>query len=548
MQYNHFALESAFLSRAFQLSTELLIKNSPWGCVKYNGGKIYNWARRKFISLQMPETIRNFSKSKNGQEVDIIYNSKDGYFCMKAVHLDSNVAGRIWTTEAEICVQSEKVLFGVKLSYSTPVNCNAECVDFSIPAFVREIFKNGIVDVRVLENKAWVIQSENDMNNLYDLVLSEKRQLPVIVISENSNGGNQIGNQYITGYLLDGDKLAEEIGYIAHIVKLPSELQKQWTDYVGRNWGVFNGAVRTYYPNLEFDDDSYTDHPIILPNRIMASNYEDDEREYFSGEAFEKILSGIIKRNNTSARIDWSSLGFKFYFIANRELMREREANNSNDIELCNLYKKQIESLERELEEKEKEVSTAVQMAEETEKHLGESREINYRLQLRIDSLLEQLEKTKEGSSEIPILSTYEELEEWINKYFPGRIYFHSRASKSLKQAVYADIELVYKSLVILGTSYYKMRTGFLTREEFDEECRKLGIEEKGSIVDSAAGELGDTYFVMHHGRKRKMDRHLVKGTSRDPRYCLRIYFFWDEDDSQVVVCSLPQHLDIAIS
>ena len=116
---------------------------------------------------------------------------------------------------------------------------------------------------------------------------------------------------------------------------------------------------------------------------------------------------------------------------------------------------------------------------------------------------MEQLEKTKEGSSEIPILSTYEELEEWINKYFPGRIYFYSRASKSLKQAVYADIELVYKSLGILGTSYYKMRTGFLTREEFDEECRKLGIEEKGSIVDSAAGELGDTYFVMHHGSRK---------------------------------------------
>ena len=47
------------------------------------------------------------------------------------------------------------------------------------------------------------------------------------------------------------------------------------------------------------------------------------------------------------------------------------------------------------------------------------------------------------------------------------------------------------------------MRTGFLTREEFDEECRKLGIEEKGSIVDSAAGELGDTYFVMHHGSRK---------------------------------------------
>lgn len=548
MQYNGFALDGTFVSRAFQLSAELLIKNNRWGCVKYNGGKIYNWARRKFVSLQMPEKMRTFSKNKNGQEVGIIYNPNDGYFCMKAVHLDSNVAGRMWTIEAEISIRDKKVIFGVKLSYSTPINCNAESVNFSIPAFVKDIYKNGIVDIRILKKNAWVIQSEKDMDDLYDLVLATNRQLPVIVISENNNGGNQIGDQYITGYLLDGDRVAEDLGYIAHIVKLPSEFQKQWTDYVGRNWGVFNGAVRTYYPNLVFDDDSYTDHPIVLPNRIMASNYEDDEKEYCLGEAFEKILSGIIKKHNTSVRIDWNSLGFKFYFIANKELMNERAKNNSNDNELLDLYKEQVKLLESELEEKEKETSTAVQMAEETEKYLGESREINYRLQLRIDSLLQQLKTIKKGFSDIPIPSTYEEIEDWVSTYFPGRIVFHTRAYKSLKQAVYEDIALVYKALGLLGTSYYKMRTGFLTRGEFDEACRQLGVEEKASIVDSAAGELGDTYFVMYHGRRKKMDRHLVKGASRDPRYCLRIYFFWDEDDSQVVVCSLPQHLDIAIS
>ena len=75
-----------------------------------------------------------------------------------------------------------------------------------------------------------------------------------------------------------------------------------------------------------------------------------------------------------------------------------------------------------------------------------------------------------------------------------------------------------------------------------------MGIEESGAIADTAAGEQGETYYVQYHGTKVKMDRHLRKGTSRDPKYCMRIYFFWCEKESLVVVGSLPQHLSISIS
>lgn len=41
-----------------------------------------------------------------------------------------------------------------------------------------------------------------------------------------------------------------------------------------------------------------------------------------------------------------------------------------------------------------------------------------------------------------------------------------------------------------------------------------------------------------------KLDRHLRKGTGRNPRECMRIYFFWSDEDSQVVIGFLPAHLD----
>ena len=63
-----------------------------------------------------------------------------------------------------------------------------------------------------------------------------------------------------------------------------------------------------------------------------------------------------------------------------------------------------------------------------------------------------------------------------------------------------------------------------------------------------------DAYYVRHPqpsgDRKvapyRLLDLHLRKGNSTNPRYCLAIYFFWDETAKQVVVGWLPSHLGVS--
>ena len=49
-------------------------------------------------------------------------------------------------------------------------------------------------------------------------------------------------------------------------------------------------------------------------------------------------------------------------------------------------------------------------------------------------------------------------------------------------------------------------------------------------------------------GKRVELDRHLKKGTNREPRYCFRLYFFWDDTTSQVVVGWLPSHLSTRAS
>ena len=73
-------------------------------------------------------------------------------------------------------------------------------------------------------------------------------------------------------------------------------------------------------------------------------------------------------------------------------------------------------------------------------------------------------------------------------------------------------------------------------------------MEISKSISETRAGEQGDEYFVRYRGRREFLGWHLKKGTSRDASRDLRIYFFWDEEDEEVVIGYLPGHLDNRIT
>jgi hypothetical protein len=70
-----------------------------------------------------------------------------------------------------------------------------------------------------------------------------------------------------------------------------------------------------------------------------------------------------------------------------------------------------------------------------------------------------------------------------------------------------------------------------------------LGLEDRPSFSGDRAGEEGEEYKVLWGKRKRLLERHLKGNSSREERYCFRLYYFWDDETQQVVVGSFPAHL-----
>lgn len=343
--------------------------------------------------------------------------------------------------------------------------------------------------------------------------------------------------------------LAEDLKFISHIFYLPSEYQTSWCNLIGSNWGLYNGAVRTYYPNFSIDDNQYYNHPIIIPQKILSMNYVNSEgKEYLGGHAFRKILTRTLKNFNMHNRFSWAENDFQFFYKANRAEKILKHSSNKNTQEWCALLEEDNEELNKQLQETQALLEAQDQEMGLQNETIRKFESINIYNQTRIYNLEQALLKYQQQPDPLQYPNNYSDIPEWINNNFSGRIELLPRAVRSLKDALYKDINLVCQLIECLGTTYYNMRLGFVDKQLYDNTLKNLGVEDLPAISDSSAGQQGDEYYPLYNGKKHKIDRHLVKGTSRDARECLRIYFFWDDDASILVIGSLPGHLKIKSS
>jgi hypothetical protein len=143
-------------------------------------------------------------------------------------------------------------------------------------------------------------------------------------------------------------------------------------------------------------------------------------------------------------------------------------------------------------------------------------------------------------------------LEKWITEHHSDRIVLHPRAINAAKKSRFEDVSLIYAAVDFLGTEYWVSRTADPDqaadlRCQSDLKLRELKLDLAPAISPTAAGREGKEYIVKYpHGtsEERLFEQHLCKGNARDERFCLRIYFFWDNELKKVVIGWLPSHLD----
>lgn len=303
-------------------------------------------------------------------------------------------------------------------------------------------------------------------------------------------------------------------------------------------------------PDQARSREGFTDRPVT--QRESGGDYSrpsgpqgEWEDEYGTGPAaFEQFLSRQLHSFSVSTPAKIEQL--PSYFSIRRVLLDKPNKTKEEE----------IQSLRIEVEEAHAKEQEWQYIAEDRDAEARANEEENRSLRAQNFTLsndLKELRKVR-GEIAIHIPTSYAQLPRWVDSYFADRLFLHARAVRAIKEATFENVSLVYKTLKLLADSYWAMRANQeqdqrqVLANDWEEGVKRLRLEYNShSITQSRLGEFRDAYTINYRigqSSQQVLGPHLKFGSTKDDRYCMRIYFLWDDDRQLVVIGHLPSHLD----
>ncbi len=463
------------------------------------------------------------------------------------------------TTDISFARRDAGVAFGIRVQGGA-ANASEEGMRLARPRVVADISHQfTLKECRAISDEPWLVETEEELDILYDLLMNPRRTLPVVDLTQPDKRKWTVP---VSDYVLDPQLTAEQMMGLAYIVQFPWEIGFRWSDKVGKIWSAYLGSVRLYMPEIDFAKDNPLDHPLYLTDKILFWRHDGltAERAFISYLTDKLAAYSSIKRVNWEDRLFLTDARAKAAEIARAKLapkpvttddLKQQVAALREELKLTTeAHAKEIEALHRKIEEISSEAEEFNDDAIRVGRERDFLREENELLRNRVRAVRAELFVFLgfENDRNVDIPDSYDEMPEWVASNLEGRLMLHPRAAQGLKAACYDNITQVYEVLLVLANHYRNMKLGTGTREDFSTAIERMQLRCSKSITEIRAGEQGDTYYVkfpVGSSNSRFLEMHLRSGgNSRDPHRCLAVYFFWDEESRQVVVGWLPSHLE----
>jgi hypothetical protein len=211
------------------------------------------------------------------------------------------------------------------------------------------------------------------------------------------------------------------------------------------------------------------------------------------------------------------------------------EQEGATDSEQLDAAKLRIRALEKQIEEeKASQEFFSVEHSRAEERAEAAERQVNASA-FRVQQLLEQLKARGEApDTNIEIPSAWADFPDWVDEHLAGRVVLSQYARRGIRSPEFEDLELAARCLLWLANECRDRRI-----YGGDGSLREESIEE--GIRNAHCGN--DQFDLEWQGRRYTADWHIKNGgNTRDPKRCLRIYYFWEPATQQIVIASMPAH------
>ncbi|WP_427913949.1 hypothetical protein ACPWT1_03035 [Ramlibacter sp. MMS24-I3-19] len=369
-----------------------------------------------------------------------------------------------------------------------------------------------------MDGGAWHISSDEDAEQLVAELLDSARAVPYMVCSvPDRETEPRINTQLLAKVTLG----------IARIVVIPASRTWVLTQQLGKPLSVYNGALRAYMPGFSYDANPYA-HRLFF---TAASG--NDERARSTLTALRWIAA-----NESVRRFELGTdvLAFSAVREASLDVERQRlKQAGSAEIEQLRAAQAQIDALKDDVRRSAETQQWLSDEHKSIEEHAQSLEQQLRGAQFRIHQLLEQIKaRGDEPDAGIRLPDNWDAFADWCDEVLSGRVVLSGRARREIKSAEFDDAQTAARCLLWLANEYRDSRINGASgdlRKPIDE-----GIHNDRCGADS---------FEFGWGPRRvPVEWHLKNGgNTRDPRRCLRIYYFWDEESQLVVIATMPAHI-----
>lgn len=446
---------------------------------------------------------------------------------------DREVGQRTWSTEISIVEVGPVTNFVSRLTNITRGD-NPPYLP-SVPGVVRQVVErlSAEADGFPLSDEVPRIDSRTHADFEY-LLHNKQRRLPILALSETEEGG----------CLFDPSLALRRLIGAAHVVRLDSEVSWQLTRSLGREYSVFGGAARVYWPGFDADSDDPFRHPL---QRLSQHFDVDDYLGWLSARVLPRAFVGL----------DADKALLRFTDVQALVSRKQREAMEiQTDIAGVEHLGNLVENLKvtlAALEEQRREdadaaqalldeASEATQSAEQERDELAAE---NARLRAKLLALSPL--RMSEPSDRPPRLDSYDDMEAWCETTLGDHIEVLPRALREAsKHGAPEMLERIEATLIMIRDYYVPMRLDAKDGawEAFRRRCEEMGIEESACFAQKGDIKNFPEYRTSFAGRRIYLDRHFKFGGGYDLRRMFRIYFAWDEETKSVIIGHMPTHLD----
>lgn len=445
-------------------------------------------------------------------------------WAVRAEDPDKNVPGRSWVHEIVLAQQEGQL---PRLSVRQLVNTAEDTLQIQphVPGFVHQLvdtisLHNGR---RLYTSEPDIFQDEDDAEELAARLASKDRRSVVVAVSETDTAGM---------YLLDPEALQRALLGIGQVAVLSQAATWALTERFGKVRSGFGGAARAYMPGFNENADPYA-HRLIVAERMGDADGAERAGRWLRGIAAEESL-----RQTRLGKDILSFAAIRHAALQQRQEGLEKEGATETDQLVA--ARERIAALEVELKEA---LATLDYFDEEhsAAQERAEAAEQQYRAAtFRIRTLEELSPDTSEAARADQLPDSWPDLIQWADTELAGKLSLTPRARRMVKEPEFEDARMAATCLAWLANEARQSLIG-------KSDLLLSDAPVADGVKNAHCG--GDEFDLQWQGRRFTADWHVKNGgNTRDPKRCLRIYWFWDDNTQQVVLADMPAHRRTAIS